>query len=172
MLSKGVHITGVKVNYYFICKTKLWLFAHDITMENESDRVSLGRILHDQSYSRREKELNVDDTISFDFISKGDVLEIHEVKLTSRMPQADRWQMLYYLYYLDERGIKAVGVLNYPKEHRVERVELTPEAKEEMASVLEDIEAIVRGPFVMPQRKGICRKCSYFDFCFGGEEDE
>ena len=167
-----VHITGVKVNYYFICHTKLWLFGHSIAMERESDRVDLGRLLHETSYQRREKDLSIDDTIAFDFITHGDGLEIHEVKLTSRMPAADEWQMKYYLYYLRQRGIEARGVLNYKKEHRVDVVELTDEDARRMEDILADIERIITGPFPEPERKRICRKCSYYEFCFGGDEDE
>ncbi|MFQ5640702.1 MAG: Dna2/Cas4 domain-containing protein, partial [bacterium] len=34
------NITGVMMNYYHICHTELWLFAHDIQMEQESDLVA------------------------------------------------------------------------------------------------------------------------------------
>ena len=33
---------GVKINYYYICKRKLWLFSKGITMEDNSDRVMCG----------------------------------------------------------------------------------------------------------------------------------
>ena len=31
--SGAVRITGVKIDYYHICHTKLWLFSHNITLE-------------------------------------------------------------------------------------------------------------------------------------------
>ncbi|MEJ7714024.1 MAG: Dna2/Cas4 domain-containing protein [Pyrinomonadaceae bacterium] len=34
--------TGTEVGYYFICKKKLWWFAHGVQMEQESDRVADG----------------------------------------------------------------------------------------------------------------------------------
>lgn len=40
--SKELHITGTQMNYYFLCHTKLWYFAHHIQMEQESDLVALG----------------------------------------------------------------------------------------------------------------------------------
>ena len=36
-----VSVNGTQINYYFVCKTKLWLFSHNIQMEQESDNVSL-----------------------------------------------------------------------------------------------------------------------------------
>jgi len=34
-------VTGSNINYYFICKRKLWLFAHSIQMEQESENQTL-----------------------------------------------------------------------------------------------------------------------------------
>jgi CRISPR-associated exonuclease Cas4 len=36
-------ITGTHIAYAFICKRKLWLFAHGIQAEHESDAVRMGR---------------------------------------------------------------------------------------------------------------------------------
>ena len=35
--------TGTQVNYYAVCKRKLWLFSHDIEMEREN--VQIGKNL-------------------------------------------------------------------------------------------------------------------------------
>ena len=59
-------INGTQINYYFICKTKLWLFSHNIQMEQESDNVSLGKQLHENSY-KKEKEFLIDNLINVDF---------------------------------------------------------------------------------------------------------
>jgi CRISPR/Cas system-associated exonuclease Cas4 (RecB family) len=48
--------TGTEVGYYFICPKKLWWFAHGVQMEQEHERVQLGRLVHEESYSRRRKE--------------------------------------------------------------------------------------------------------------------
>ena len=59
---KPMTITGVKVNYYCICKTKLWLFSHNIQMEKESEYVQMGKLIHESSYRREEKEVVIDQT--------------------------------------------------------------------------------------------------------------
>ena len=43
---QNLNIQGIKINYYFICKRKLWLFSKGITMEQENDRVMSGKIVH------------------------------------------------------------------------------------------------------------------------------
>lgn len=77
--------TGTEVGYYFVCKKKLWWFAHGVEMEHENDRVRMGRLVHAESYGRRKKELNVDDRIVLDWREDG---IIHEVKLTDSMERA------------------------------------------------------------------------------------
>ena len=41
---------------------------------------------------------------------------IHEVKLTDKMESAHEFQLLYYLYYLKQKGIENLkGQIDYPK---------------------------------------------------------
>ncbi len=165
-----MHITGVKVAYYYICPTKLWLFSHDITMEKESELVSLGKLLHETAY-RGHREVQIED-IAIDFVRRGEKIEVHEIKKSRKMEKAHRMQVLYYLYYLKKRGIDAIGVIDYPKARRREYVHLTQEDESEIEAALSDIERIVKGPMPLPKRKGICKKCAYYEFCFGGEDEE
>lgn len=46
-------ITGTILNYFMVCRRKLWLFAHGITMEQESDLVYEGKLIHESSYPER-----------------------------------------------------------------------------------------------------------------------
>src|SRR5947209_14697089 len=82
--------TGTEVGYYFICTKKLWWFSHGVEMERENDRVRMGKVVHEESYGRRRKELNVDDRIVLDWREDGC---IHEVKLTDSMEQAHEMQL-------------------------------------------------------------------------------
>ncbi|HDD43730.1 MAG TPA: Dna2/Cas4 domain-containing protein, partial [Candidatus Desulfofervidus auxilii] len=38
-----IRITGVKINYLYVCERKLWLFDRGISLEKESDKVLLGK---------------------------------------------------------------------------------------------------------------------------------
>ena len=48
-----MNITGTHFNYYQLCRRKLWLFANGINMEQESDLVHEGKLVHDSSYPQR-----------------------------------------------------------------------------------------------------------------------
>ena len=62
---------GVKINYYYLCKRKLWLFSKGITMEHLSDRVLSGKVLHENAYSRQKsKEIVIDDIIKLDIMTE------------------------------------------------------------------------------------------------------
>ena len=104
-----------------------------------------------------------------DFVRRGNVLELHEVKLSDRMELAHEMQLLYYLYYLGERGVACRGVINYPKLRKRKEVFLTDENKARLVSALREIRRVVsmdKPP--KPVRKRFCRKCAYLELCFVG----
>ena len=160
-------INGTQINYYFICKTKPRLFSHNIQMEQESDNVSLGKQLHENSY-KKEKEFLIDNLINVDFIKNKDPIEIHEVKKTRSMEKSHEYQLLYYMYYLKkEKDIdNTVGYLNYPTLRKEINIQLTEEKEKELEEILNDIIEIVNSDIPKPKKARICRKCAYFEFCF------
>jgi len=56
-------MTETHFNYYYICKRELWLFANGINMEQTSDLVYDGKLIHETSYpqrSERYEEVEID----------------------------------------------------------------------------------------------------------------
>lgn len=164
MISK---INGSQINYYFICKTKLWLFSHNIQLEHESENVKLGKILHEDSF-KREKDYLIDNLINVDFIKLTDYVEIHEVKKTQKLDKSHEYQLLYYMYYLkNEKGIDNIkGFLDYPLNRKKKEIFLTQEKEDQLLEIIEDINKINECKMPKPKKSKICRKCAYFDFCF------
>jgi len=161
-------ITGVQVSYLFICRTKLWLFSHNTRMEQNSDTVAIGKLIHEESYRRKKKEMKIG-SINIDFIKRGDEVVLHEVKKSRKMEDSHKYQLLYYLFYLKALGVKARGVINYPLLKRTKDVLLTPAGESEMEGIIEDIKGVIALAVPpKPEKKSYCRKCSYFEFCFAG----
>jgi len=157
--------TGTQVNYFFVCKRKLWFFSKCISMEHTSDLVYWGSLLHQESYQRNLKELMIDNRIKIDFLRKN--LEIHEIKKSRKLAKAHFYQLLYYLYYLKKKGIIARGIINYPLSKKIEKVELTPEREKEMENILKEIKKILQNPKPpLPIKRNFCKTCAYFNFCF------
>lgn len=163
-------VQGIKFNYYFICKRKLWLFHNGISMESTSDRVAQGKVVHENSYMRKEKskEKLIDSMIKIDIIEGN---EIREVKISSKMMDSDRMQLLYYLYYLRKSGIEKVGTLNYVNEKKVEKVILDGNGERQVEEALIGIRKILSLEFPPPVCSyKYCKSCSYYEYCYIGEE--
>nr|WP_240627275.1 CRISPR-associated protein Cas4 [Thermoflavimicrobium daqui] len=163
-------VQGIQMQYYYVCPRKLWLFSKQITMEHTNDQVLQGKILHEQAYSREKKEVSIDNLIKLDMISDD---YVGEVKSSSRMMEADRMQLLYYLYYLKQLKIERTGKIHYVKERRTEEVYLTTEDEKKVEKALVKIREInsCESP---PSKKRLpyCPKCAYYLFCFVGEVEE
>ncbi|MGG6431141.1 CRISPR-associated protein Cas4 [Anoxybacillus sp. D401a] len=164
-------VSGVQMQYYKVCKRKLWLFSKGIAMENEHERVMEGKILHERTYPRLEdREILIDDTFKLDALDRE---YVREIKISSKMSEADRFQMLYYLYELKKRGIEKKGLISYTKERRTEEVELTEKDESAIEKAIKEIYAILQSPF-SPRLKKLpyCTKCAYYEFCFALEGDD
>jgi CRISPR-associated exonuclease Cas4 len=167
-----ISITGTHIAYAFICKRKLWLFAHGIQAEHESDAVRMGRHIHETTYTRETKELDIDGVIVLDYIdAKAGI--VHEVKKSDSMEAAHEWQLLYYLWYLKQKGVTASdgspfrGELNYPTLRQTSRVELTPEKEHELeAVILPEIRRVLALEEQPPTVEWkVCKACSYCELC-------
>jgi len=158
-------ITGTQINYLFVCPTKLWYFSKGITMEQESEWVDLGKFLHEKSYFGEEKEVQIG-SIKIDFIKKGDIIEVHEIKKGRSMEKAHEMQALYYLYYLKKLGIKARAIINYPKLR--ETKELTLDGREEeVEDAIREVEKITSLPTPpKPLKSKKCKRCAYYELCW------
>lgn len=158
--------TCSQINYYFVCKRKLWLFSHNIELESDSDLVLQGKLLHEHSYKRKLKEIAID-KIKIDFIEKTN--EVHEIKRSRRVEDAHVWQLLYYLYYLKKQaGLDTKGVLNYPLLKKTVKVELTPQKERELQQIIQKINQIIELE-KPPEEKWIpyCKSCAYSEMCWG-----
>lgn len=164
-------IGGVHLHYYALCQRKLWFYDKGICMEEESDQVLKGTVLHEHAYPRlTKKELMIDDAFKIDAL---DGKYVREIKLSSKMQNADEMQMLFYLYQLALRGINKTGLISYTNEKKTVEVELTEEnikkVKRAIAGVYEVLEkktppAVKKLPY--------CKSCAYYEFCYAMEADE
>ena len=160
--------TGTQVNYYFVCKRKLWLFSHALTMEQTSDNVSLGKLVHETSYTRHKREISAPGMKIDLLTSQNGRLIVQEVKKSSKNLTPGRMQLAYYLWRLRDMGLEATGELLIPKERKRIPVELTAELDQEIRKTLEEIERIVTEEFPPPPVRGrFCRNCAYAEFCWG-----
>lgn len=163
-------VSGVHIQYYFVCHRKLWLYSKNIQLEEENERVQAGKLLHERSYKDTEKKELAVDNIKIDAI---DGEYVREVKVSSKMTKADKWQLLFYLYELKKRGLNKKGLISYTKEKRTEEVTLTVEDETELGNIIDNIHQIMEQHY--PPKvinSPICTKCAYYDFCYAEESED
>lgn len=168
-------ITGTHFNYYQLCRRKLWLFANGINMEQESDIVYEGKLLHETAYSQRTskyEEVEIDGIKVDYYDAKRKV--IHEIKKSNKVDHAHEWQLKYYMYVFEQHGITGVtGILEYPLLRKTEEIVLSDIDREEIRQMTNDISGVIAMPECPPlAKKGICKNCSYFEFCYTNEKEE
>jgi len=165
-----VKATGTQVQYYLVCPRKLWLSSHQISFEQDSDRVLEGKVLHERSYNhKKNKEVMIEQLIKIDLYDSD---YVGEVKSSSKMQEADRAQLLYYLYVLKQYGIVRKGRMHYPKEKKIEEIELTQadeEKIEKMLAGIKEVTALKKPP--QAEKLPYCGKCAYYHFCWVGEDE-
>jgi len=168
-------ITGTHISYYFLCHRKLWLFANGINMEQNSDLVYEGKLIHETSYPQRSgkyEEIEIDG-IKIDYYDPKNKV-IHEVKKSDKMETAHEWQVKYYLFVLEKNGVEGVtGLLEYPKLRQTTEVVLSDCDRSELEVIIKKSQEIISSESCPGLVKlGICKQCSYFEFCWVSEMNE
>ncbi|MEZ4777035.1 MAG: CRISPR-associated protein Cas4 [Bacteroidia bacterium] len=165
-------ITGTQIAYLHLCQRKLWLFANGIEMEHSSELVAQGRLIGETSYPQRAEkwqELAVAGIKIDHYDPKHGI--VREVKKSRKREDAHIAQLKYYLYVLEQHGIKiSHGVLEYPKLRQTDQVWLSDAdraAIPQWETKVREIIALPGCPVLV--KKKICKKCAYYELCYIGE---
>lgn len=160
-------VTGTLINYYFHCKTQCWLHANRINLEDNSEDVHIGKVLHEiQEQKSKQGEIKIDN-VKVDKITKEYLVEF---KKSDSDPHAVKWQVLLYLYKLKQKGIERKGKIEYhekSKNTKTDILELDAQSEKELLEVLEAIENLINLPKTPePKFENKCKKCAYYEYCF------
>lgn len=162
-------ISATQIAYLHTCLRKLWLFSNGIRMEHTSDIVAEGKLIGETSYQDRSAkytELEIDG-VKIDFYDPK-TRTIHEVKKSDKVENAHIAQVKYYLYILRKNGIEdPQALLEYPRLRQRESVFWEEGDDLKIQAWIKDIQSLVSQDSCPPlEKKPICKKCSYFDFCY------
>lgn len=157
-------VTGVMMQYYFVCKRELWFLSRNIQIDRENVNVVRGSNVDESSYAEKRRSLRAG-MIALDLLDDGRVVE---VKPSSALVEPARMQLSYYLWYLARvADVEKEGVLAHPRERRREPVELTPERIAKVEDAIRDIHEVVTRETPPPaDEKPFCDSCAYHDFCW------
>lgn len=160
-------ITGTLINYYFHCQTQCWLHANRINLEDNSEDVRIGKVLHEISEEKAKKAEVKIDNVKIDKITKEYLVEL---KKSDSDPEAVKWQVLLYLYKLKQKGIERKGKIEYIEKRgdkKVEYIDLDEENEKELLDVLDAITSLITSPTPpSPVFENKCKRCAYYEYCF------
>ncbi|MGI6649198.1 MAG: CRISPR-associated protein Cas4 [Bacillota bacterium] len=159
-------LTGTVVNYYTHCQRQCWLFYHNINLEDNSEDVRIGKVLHE--LKRQGKEEIALEGIKLDKLTAEYVTEI---KKSDADLAAAKAQLEFYLVVLHDKGILRKGRLECLEKNKqsksVHTLTLTEEEIEERKAKYHEIELFLKRELPPPPiKKPTCRKCAYYDYCF------
>lgn len=158
-------VTGVMMQYYYVCKRELWLASRNLEIDRENTAIVRGTRVDDSSYGERSDENLRLGMISLDLLDDSRVVE---VKPSSALTEPARMQLSYYLWYLDRiADVEREGVLAHPTERRRESVELTDERTQKVEAAIRGIHDVVTDESPPPaEEKPFCDACAYHDLCW------
>ena len=163
--SAGFRVTGVMMQYYFVCQRELWFLSRNVEIDRDNPNIVRGTRVDEESYERKKRNFYIDGNVAIDVLDGGKVVE---VKPSSKLEEPARMQLLYYLWYLKEvAGVERDGVLAHPTEKEREEVRLTEENEEKVEEAVRGIHEVVNSETPPPaEEKPFCDSCAYYDFCW------
>lgn len=159
------YVSGTIYSYSFLCMRKVWLSYHNLSMEQESELVEVGKLIDETTYKNERHNFMIDNIVNIDFLKKNIV---HEIKKSKKEKQMAINQIKYYLFILKNHGFEDIkGQLNIPKIKYTEEVILNDNDIEDIRNQLETIDKIIKSKNIpKPINEKSCLKCAYYELCY------
>lgn len=161
-------VNGTLINYYFHCKRQCWLHANRINLEDNSEDVRIGKVLHELQYEGKKNTEVAIDSVKIDKITEEYLVEM---KKSDADTVATKWQTLLYLKVLKDKGVEKKGKIEYVEKNKQDKkviiVELTEDDEERLTILLQEIDTFIsqeKPPKTEFTPK--CKKCAYYEYCF------
>lgn len=162
-----MRVNGTLMNYYFHCKRQCYLHGNRLNLEDNSEQVKIGKALHEERDKKENTEIALEnirlDKLSSEYLT--------EVKKSDADVEAAKWQLLFYLKILKEKGVIRKGKLEFIEKGKTDKkilyYELTDELEKELESYVSSIEILLESdeiPEVLNTSQ--CKKCAYYEYCY------
>ena len=96
-----MRVNGTLINYYFHCKRQCYLHGNRLNLEDNSEIVQIGKAIHEEQLQSSNSEIAIEN-IKLDKLTKE---YLTEIKKSDSDVEAAKWQLLYYLSVLKNKGI-------------------------------------------------------------------
>lgn len=160
-------VNGTLMNYYFHCKRQCYLFGNRMNMEDNSEEVKIGKAIHEE----RAEQANTEIAIENIRLDKLTAEYLTEVKKSDADVEASKWQLIFYLKVLKEKGIERKGKLEFAEKNKKDKktivVELTDDEEKKLQQYIREIEELLMREKIPPVlNKPQCKKCAYYEYCY------
>lgn len=162
----SMKINGTLINYYFHCKRQCYLHGNRLNFEDNSENVKIGKALHEIK-ENKNTEIEIDN-IKIDKLTK---YYLTEIKKSDADPEAAKWQLIFYLNALNDKGIRRKGKLEFIEKNKTKNkiiyVELNSELIKELEKHIRDIKILINSnnvPDILNKSK--CKRCAYYEYCY------
>lgn len=155
------------MNYYFHCKRQCYLFGNRMNLEDNSEEVKIGKAIHEEHAEQTNTEIAIEnirlDKLTAEYLT--------EVKKSDADIEAAKWQLMFYLKVLKEKGIQRKGKLEFIEKNKGKKktiiLELTEDEEKKLQQYVQEIEELLTQeeiPEVL--NKSQCKKCAYYEYCY------
>ena len=163
-----MNINGTLINYYFHCKRQCYLHANRLNFEDNSELVKIGRAIHDIKSQHSENTEILLDNIKIDKLSKE---YLTEIKKSDADVEASKWQLIFYLKILKDKGIYIKGKLEFIEKNKTSKkvvyIDLNDNIEKELDTYMEKIKKLLEHDEIPPAiNKPKCKKCAYYEYCY------
>jgi CRISPR-associated exonuclease Cas4 len=142
--------------------------AHRINLEDNSEDVRIGRVLHElKSENSKNSEISIDN-VRIDKLTEDYLVEM---KKSDADIEAVKWQTLYYLKVLKSKGIERKGKIEFVEKNKQDKkviyIDLTEDEEKELMELGNCINTLISqsdAPEVLNKPK--CKKCAYYEYCY------
>lgn len=162
-----MQVNGTLMNYYFHCKRQCWLHGNRVNLEDNSQDVKIGKALHEvKKENHKQTEVSIDN-IKIDKLTKE---YLTEIKKSDADVEAAKWQLMFYLKVLKNKGIERKGKLEFVEKNKTKQtviIELNHEDEERLETIKNEIKHLIEKEQIPPViNKPKCKKCAYFEYCY------
>lgn len=161
-------VNGTLVNYYFHCKRQCYLHGNRLNLEDNSEVVKIGKAIHESKAEEgKHTEISIDN-IKLDKLTSE---YLTEIKKSDADVEAAKWQLLFYLKILKDKGIHRKGKLEFIEKNKTDRkvlyLELNEDTEKELNNYIKEIEELIeKDDIPKTLNKPKCKKCSYYEYCY------
>lgn len=163
-----MRVNGTLINYYFHCKRQCYLHGNRLNLEDNSELVQIGRVIHEVKAQESESAEIAIENIRLDRLTAE---YLTEIKKSDADIEAGKWQLYYYLKILKDKGMIRKGKLEFEEKNKAKKnimiLELGIAEEKELDRIILQIEELLLSDTVPEaQEKSGCKKCSYYEYCF------